>query len=166
MLDKRPWSRLAQLHRRSPHLLEDLRRRQVAGQPALPRRTERARHATARLRRDARGVALRVAHQHRLERRSVDRPPQHLSCLAGVALDFTHRVEQAREQRVGDLFAHRSGQIGHLARVGDQPAVVLVGQLLAPKRRQPQVRNGRGASALVEVGEVPRRHGASRSVEN
>ena len=111
-------------------------------------------------------VALRVAHQHRLERRSVDRPPQHLSCLAGVALDLPHRVEQAREQRVGDLFAHRRRQIGHLMRVGDQPAVVLVGQLLAAKRRQPQLRNGRRASGLVEVGEVPRRHGASRSVEN
>ena len=51
-------------------------------------------------------------------------------------------------------------------RVGDQPAVVLVGQLFAPKRGQPQVRDGGGAAILVEVGEVPRRHGASRSVEN
>src|SRR4029079_11132417 len=60
----------------------------------------------------------------------------------------------------------RGGQIGHLTRVGDQPAVVLVGQLLAPKRRQPQVRDGRRAAGLVEVSNVPRRHGASRSVEN
>ena len=135
-------------------------------QAALAGRAERAGHAAAGLRRDAHGVAVRVAHQHRLERRAVDRPPQHLSGLARVALDLARRVEQRREQRVGDLFAHRRGQVGHLVRVGDQPAVVLVGQLLTAKRRQPQVGDGRGAAGLVEVGEVPRRHGASRRIEN
>ena len=82
------------------HLLEDLGGRQVALQPALARRAERARHAAAGLRRDAHGVALRVAHQHRLERRAVDRAPQHLAGLARVALDLAHRVEQLREQRI------------------------------------------------------------------
>ena len=166
MLDKPAVVPVAQLHRGGADLFEDLRRRQVAGQPALPRRAERARHPAAGLRRDAHRVALRVAHQHRLERRAVDRPPQHLARLAGVALDLAHRVEQAREQRVGDLFAHRGGQIGHLARIGDQPAVVLVGQLLTAKCGQPEFRDGVSTARLVEVGEVAWRHRASRRVEN
>ena len=113
-------------------------------QPALARRTERARHAASRLRRDAHGVALRIAHQHRLERRAVDRTPQRLSGLPRVALDFAHGIQQLREQRVGDLAAHRRRQVGHQCGVGDQPAEVLVGQLLGAKRRQPQLGDRRG----------------------
>ena len=54
----------------------------------------------------------------------------------------------------------------HLLRVGDEPAVVLIGQLLAPERGQPQFRHRRRTSLFVEVGQVPRRHCTSRSVEN
>src|SRR5262249_32678761 len=86
--------------------------------------------------------------------------------LARVTLDLAHRIEQAREQRVGDLVAHGGGQIGHLTRVGDQPAVVLVGQLFTAKRRKSEVRDGGGAAGRGEGGEVLRRHSASRSVEN
>ena len=138
-------------------------------QPALSRRAERARHPAAGLRRDADGVALRIAHQHRLECRPVDRAPQHLSRLARVALDLADGVEQLREHRLGDLLSHRRGQVGHLARVGDQPAVVLVGQLLRAKRGQPEFRRrprrgrprrGRRSDAAASRVAVGRRPGA------
>ena len=75
-------------------------------------------------------------------------------------------VEQAREQRLGDLLAHRGGQVGHLPRVGDEPAVVLVGQLFAAEFGQAELRDGVAAAGFVEVGEVVRRHRASRRVED
>ena len=51
-------------------------------------------------------------------------------------------------------------------RVGDQPAVVLVGQLFTAKSGEAEVRDGSGAGLLVEVGEVTRRHRASRRIED
>ncbi len=163
---------VAKFHRGRTDLLEDLCRRQVALQPALTGRAERARHPAARLRRDADGVSLRIAHQHRLERRAVDRAPQHFSRLPGIALDLPDGVKQPGEQRFRHLLAHRRRQIGHLARVGDQPAVVLVGQLLAAECGQPELRDGvraagarrdRRGGAAASRGAAGRRPGAGTS---
>ena len=157
---------VAQRRRRAAHLLQDLRGRQVAGQSTLPGGAERARHAAARLRRDAHRVALRVAHQHRLERGAVDGPPQCLAGLTGVAGDLAGCGQQRREQCLGHLTADRYRQVGHLLRVGDQTAVVLMGQLLGAKGRQTQPRDGLGAAGLVEVGQVSGRQRTPRRFEN
>jgi hypothetical protein len=147
-------------------LLQDLGGRQVAGQPALAGRAERAGHAAAGLRGDAHGVALRVAHQHRLDGGAVAGPPQRLAGLPRIALDLPDRGQQRREQRLGQPAAQRRGQIGHRGRVGGQPAVVLVGQLFGPKRRQAQVGDRLQPAGLVEVGEMPRRHLPARGLED
>jgi len=119
--------------RRSPNLLENLCGGEVSGQPALARRAEWTCHAAARLRGDAHGVPLRVAHQHRFERRAVGRTPERLARFARIAFDLTQRIDQGGEQGVRYLIAHRRREIRHLVRVGDEPAVVLVGKLLGPE---------------------------------
>ena len=154
---------VAVAHRRGrPHLLEDLRRRQVALQPALARRAERARHPAAGLRRDADGVALRIAHQHRLEGRAVHRAPQHLARLPGVAFDLPHRVEQLREQvgapaRAPPRADRSSGADRRSAgrSTGWPAAYREMRAAQAPRRRQrarPR-RDRRGGAAAMHVGE-------------
>ncbi len=148
------------------HLFEDLGGRQVAVQSALTGRTERASHTAAGLRRDAHRVALRIAHQHRLDGGAVGGPPQRLSRLAGITGDLGCRGEQVREHRFGDQLTDRRGKVGHLARIADQPAVVLVRELLGTKRRQSQLGDDRCATVLVEVGQMPRRPARARLIEN
>ena len=57
-------------------------------------------------------------------------------------------------------------KVGHLPRIGDQAAVVLMRQLLGAKRRQAQLRDGGRATVLVEVGQVPRRLAGTRLGED
>ena len=85
------------------------------------------------------------------------RAPQCLSGLAGVAGDLGHRGEQRREQSFGDPVANVGRQVGHLPRVGHQPAVILVGELLGAKSRQAQLGDHRRAPLGVEIRQVPRR---------
>ncbi len=63
------------------------------------------------------------------------------------------------------VVAQSGRQICHLARVGDKPAVVVVGQLSGTETRQTQLSDGGGSPGFVEIGEVPWRHGAPRGLE-
>ncbi len=74
-------------------------------------------------------------------------------------------VSSARKQRLRHLAADRNRKVGHLLRVGNQPAVVLMCQLLGPKRRQTQRREGLRAGRLVKVGQVSRRQRSPRCFE-
>ena len=95
------------------HLVEDLRRGQVAPEPHRAGRAERARQRAARLRGDAdRAAAVAVAHQHRLDRAPVVGLEQRLDrAVARV------RLVQERQRRVRDLglqaLAQRRRQVGH-----------------------------------------------------
>lgn len=93
-------------------------------------------------------------------------PPQRLSSLAGIAGDVGGRGKQVREHRSGDPVANGRRKVGHLTRIGDQPTVVLVCKLLGPKRRQPQLRDGRRSARRVEIGQVPRRPTRTRLIEH
>ena len=107
-LDNRPGSAERAVRRgarRGTDLIDDLGRRQVAGEAALPGGAERAGHAAAGLAGDAHrdalagGAARRVAHQHALDQRAVVQSPQRLAGGAVVGGDGADLVEQPREQR-------------------------------------------------------------------
>ena len=92
--------------------------------------------------------------------------PQRLSGFSGIAPDLADHRQQRREQRIGHRLTNPGRQVGHLARVGDKPPVVLRGELFGTKRRQPKFGDRRGARFSVEIGEVTRRKSPTRCLEN
>ena len=149
-------------------LLDDLGGRHVALQAALAGGAERAGHPAAGLAGDAHRHAVRVAHQHRLDERAVEEPPQRLAGGAPVGLEGAQRRHQRRQQGGDQLVALRGRQVGHLGRVVDQPGEVVGGQLLGAEPGQAQRRRPASVrSSGVEVGQVPRRLlAAARLVED
>ncbi len=73
--------------------------------------------------------------------------------------------QQLRKQRLGNLTSNRGGQVGHLLRVGDEAAVVLMCELLGAKRRKVQRGDRLDAPGLVEVGQMTRRQRPARRLE-
>ena len=92
--------------------------------------------------------------------------PQCLSGFSGIAPDLANHRQQRREQRIGHRLTNPGRQVGHLARVGDEPPVVLRGELFGTKRRQPEFDHRSGARFSIEIGEVTRRKSPTRCLEN
>ena len=119
------------------HLLDDLGGGHVALQPALAGGAERAGHAAAGLAGDAHRGAVGVAHQHRLDERAVEEPPQR---LAGGARGRPRGCAAASSASAGTPRpagpALGGRQVGHLGGVVDQPGEVVGGELLGAERRQ------------------------------
>ena len=148
-------------------LLDDLGGGHVALQAALAGGAERAGHAAAGLRGDAHRHAVGVAHQHRLDQRTVEELPQRLAGGALVGLHRAQRRHQRRQQRLDEPLALGGRQVGHLGRVVDEPGEVVRGQLLGPEPGQTGLGDQRLALGGGEVGEVPRRLlAAARLVEH
>ncbi len=118
-------------------LREDLCLREVALQTALTRRTERAGHATTRLRRDAEGRAARVPHQDALEQRAVVEAPEGLDRASAVGGELLHLGEEAREQLCTKFTANACGQIGEVLRVIFKPVEEVSRDLVGAELRQP-----------------------------
>ena len=117
------------------HLGDDLGRGQVAGQAGLAGRAERAGHPAARLRRHAHRDPVRIAHQHRLDQRPVERAPQRLARGPGVAGQLALGGQQPRQQGVGQRVTGGQRQVGHLVGLVGVPAEEVPGQLAGPERR-------------------------------
>ncbi len=147
------------------HLVDDLGGGQVALQPALAGRAERARHPAARLAGDARRGPVRIAHEHRLGERAVVPAPQRLAGGAAVAGLFRHGGDQRREQR-GEARPGGRGQVRHGVDVRGEPAEVVAAELVGPESGQAQLADGGPPVGGVEVGEVARRESALGGVED
>ena len=139
------------------HLRDDLGLRQVALQPALAGGAERAGHAAAGLRRDAQRRAVRVAHQHGLEQRTVEELPQRLHRRAVVGHPPRHLLEQPREQLLAELRADGRGKVGERRRVVLEAVEHVPGDLVGAEARQAEVRGGLDALLAGEVEPVLRR---------
>ena len=92
--------------------------------------------------------------------------PQRLSGVPRVAFNVAHQREQRREKRVADRRTHRSRQIRHLARVGEQPTVILRRELLGAECGQAEVGHCPGACSGVEIAEMARGQPASWRFED
>ena len=142
---------------RRHHLLDDLRGGQVAGQPGLAGRAERAGHPAAGLAGHADGDPVRVAHQHALHQRPVEAAPERLAGVAAIAPDVPDDRQQRRQQRAGQPVPGGGRQVGHRRRVVGEPGEVVRRQLTRPVRGLAQLDRGRAPVGRSEVGEVPRR---------
>ena len=142
-------------------LLHDLAGAHVALQAALAGGAEGARHAAAGLAGDAHGGAVLVAHQHRLDERPVEEPPQRLAGGAAVGLGDLQRGHQARQQALGQLLALRGRQVGHLRRVVGQAREVVRRDLAGAVAGEAQLLQPRLALGGCEVSEVARRLAAA-----
>ncbi len=121
-------------------LLDDLGGGHVALESALARGAERTRHAAAGLGRDAHRHPVGVAHQHRLDQRVVEQPPQGLPGRAAIGLERADRRHQRRQERRDDLVPPVGGEVGHRRRVVDEPVEVVRRHLPGPERREPELR--------------------------
>ena len=113
------------------HLVEDLRRRQVAAELHRPGRAERARQRAARLRGDAdRAAPVAVAHQHGLDRAPVGGAEQRLDrAVGGVRLVDERRASRTARARPARARS-AAGHVGHRVvarRAGGRPAPHLAG---------------------------------------
>ena len=139
-------------------LLDDLGGRHVALQAALAGRAERAGHAAAGLAGDAHRHPVGVAHQHRLDERAVEEPPQGLAGGARVGLERAQRRHQRGQQRRRP--ARRAAPPGRSVialGVVDQPGEVVRRELLGPEPGQAELLEARLALGRGQVGEVARR---------
>ena len=91
--------------------------------------------------------------------------PQRLSGLSGVAFYLPNDRQQRREESFGHRLADGGRQIGHLARVGEQAAVILRRELLRTERRKTEFGHSGGAGVGIEVAEMPWRQSPPRSLE-
>jgi len=98
-------------------LVDDLADREIADEPHLAGRAERARHRAARLGRDAHGVARAVMrHEHALDVVPVGEPQQRLARLAVGARLLAHELDGAPAERGRERLPQRLGEIGELHR--------------------------------------------------
>ena len=139
------------------HLGDDLGGGQVPGQPGLPGRAERAGHTAARLRRHAHRDPVRIAHQHRLDQRPVERAPQRLAGGPAVAGQLALGGQQPGQQGLGQRVAGRQRQVTHLIRAVGVPADEVPGQLAGPERRLAEPGDHGAALGQRQVGQVTRR---------
>ena len=143
---------------RRDHLGHDLGRRQVAGQPGLAGRAERAGHPAARLRRHAHRDPARIAHEHRLD---VARRRTRATVSCGSCPDRSELAlggQQLGQQQPPASSARAAGrQVGHLGRVIGQPGEVVPGQLVRAEARLTELRRRLAPAGRVQVGQVPRR---------
>ncbi len=146
--------------RGTQHLLDDLAGVEVALEPGLAGRAERAAHRAPGLRRHAHRRALGVAHEHGLDLRAVARArPQPLRRHAVVRGLLDERVE-CEGKRVGEALAQRARQRGGVverAPAGGtaRPTPGRRGSAVRPTRRGAR-RRRRGRS--VPSGEIAWRH--------
>ncbi len=142
-------------------LLDDLRGRHVALQPALAGRAEGTGHAAAGLAGDAHRGAVGIAHQHRLDQRPVEEPPQRLARRAAVGLLRAQAGHQVREQSRDELVSLRGRQVGHRGRVVDEAREVVRRELPGTEARQAELLEPGLALGRGQVSEVPWRLAAA-----
>src|SRR5690606_24535035 len=95
-----------------------------------------------------------VTHQHALDERVVEQPPQRLAGGAAVALLVPDRGDQLWKQLAGERRPRRGREVGHRLRVGHLPAEVVPGQLVGPERPLAQRLDRGAATGAVEIREV------------
>ena len=143
-------------------LLDDLGGGQVAGQPGLAGRAERAGHPAAGLAGDADRDPVRVAHQHALDQRAVVARHSVLRVAPPSQADVRTGVSSGGSSAAASRSAGGRRQVGHRGRVALEPAEVVLGQLLGPERRLAELghrvpplgggRGRRGAAAACRRG--------------
>lgn len=138
-------------------LVHDLGGRQVPVEPGLSGGAEGTVHAAARLRADAHGDPVRVAHQHGLDERPVEEPPQGLAGGVLVGRQMPYDRHQFGKQRFLKLGARTGGNVGPLLRIVRVPREVVLRELLGTKRLLTDRGNGFLALGWREIGKVPRR---------
>lgn len=84
-------------------LMDDLGGGQIPVQPRLPGRTERAVHPAPGLRTDAHGHPVGIPHQHRLDERPVEQPPQRLAGRPLVRRQMPYDGHQLGKQHLLQL---------------------------------------------------------------
>ena len=136
---------------------DDFRGGQVAGQPGLPRRTERAAHPAPGLRRHAHGHPVGVLHQHRLDECAVQGAPHALAGVPAIRAERPLLGQQPRQQLFGQGRAHRGGQVRHVLRRVGVPAEVVPGQLVGPELALPQLGDGPPPLRQLKIGKMARR---------
>ena len=114
------------------HLLDDLARAEVAGEPRLAGGAEAAVHGAARLGGDAHRGAVRVVHEDGLDRRPVVEAPRPFHRLGAVGHRSGGQGEGGVQRRLdGQALAQGEGEVGHL-RDRQRPAVKPVPDLAHP----------------------------------
>jgi hypothetical protein len=92
--------------------------------------------------------------------------PERLAGGAVVAGNVPDNGQQRRQQGPGEPVAGGGRQVGHRGRVVGQPAEVVRGQLVGPVRRLAELGHRRPALGRAEVGEMARRQGTARGIED
>lgn len=138
-------------------LVHDLAGGQVPVEAGLSGGAERAVHPAARLRADAHGHPVRVAHQHGLDERAVEEPPQRLAGGVLVGRQVPHDRHQLGKQRFLELAARGGRDVRPLGGVVRVPGEVVLRELLGTKRLLTDRGNRLFALGGREIGKVPRR---------
>ena len=114
------------------NLIQNLPCAEPANQPAKGGGAEGAAHQASHLTGDADGVAMAIAHQHRLHAVPVRQPPEIFDCAVQLRdlfpLHLGHCQNAALTQRLPQCF----GQVGHLLE-GFNPPVQPLKNLFLPK---------------------------------
>ena len=122
------------------HLVDDLPRRELAGEPRLPGGAERAVHGASGLRRDADGRALshpsprRVAHEDRFHPLPVVQLVNRLGREPGICGEDVARLDGAEPKRGGQGGAHGDREIGQRLEAADVAAMHAGQDLVDPVR--------------------------------
>ena len=147
-------------------VIGDLRRGQVALQPALPGGAERAGHPAPGLAGHTDRRPVGVTHDDAFKQGAVVGPPQGLAGSAAVAADLAHRREQRRQHLAHQPRPGRSRYVGHAGLVHAEPAEVVVRQLPGAQRLVPQRGDRLRALLRRQVSQVTRWQAAARGLED
>ena len=131
-------------------LVQNFSRRQIPDLPAQGGRAERAPHPAPHLAGGAHGIAVLVAHKHRLHAVSVPEPPQIFDCPVLLGRLFAGDFRPEHVAQISQLFPQHFGEIAHLLQhsAPAQPGK----ELLGPE--------GRLFQLLEQRGQLLRGHGA------
>src|SRR5699024_3802949 len=144
------------------HLLHDLAHGEVAVQPTLAGRAERACHDTAGRRGDAQGGAAWVAHQDGFQQRVIVAAPERLAGLPIIGIELAQRGHQLREELLLHGLSAGFRKVRHLERIALEASVILVVELLRTELRKPELHHRFLNLLSRQIGEVLGRKPSTR----
>ena len=145
-------------------LFHNLACRHVSSQTQLARSAEGASHAATDLTGDAQRGACGIAHEHGLNKRTVEQAPQRFDSGTLISHLTSHFGNERREKHLRGLDSFRCWEVGEFLRIDIEMPVIMIGKLLDPEFRKSKILGFSDTLFLGHIRKMQRRLASTRMI--